>query len=178
MVDAEPGAVPWGLAAIDNAWQRPLLVDAVTDASRKLMSAGLRWRGYSPRRVYVKVTGAELEYMLWVHPGPKYASSVPLIFLHGLGRGAVVYGSVLGHLAQKRRVIAVEVPGVSYGQMREAGPAAVLDGLASAVGTALGGPTPYDVVGHSAGGWWTSVLLRAVRRGQLHPPRSRPLRCQ
>merc|ERR1712190_430505 len=30
---------------------------------------------------------------------------------------------------------------------------------------------PYDVVAHSAGGWSTSVLLRAVRRGVIHAPR-------
>eukprot|EP00929_Paragymnodinium_shiwhaense_P033714 TRINITY_DN18465_c0_g1_i1.p1 TRINITY_DN18465_c0_g1~~TRINITY_DN18465_c0_g1_i1.p1 ORF type:complete len:579 (+),score=84.53 TRINITY_DN18465_c0_g1_i1:81-1739(+) len=168
---AKPGPIPWGVAAIDNAFPRPLLADALIDVMRKLMSVDLRRRGYSPRRVYIKVTNAEIEYLLWIHPGPKDAPRVPIIFLHGVGAGAALYGPVLGHLAQQRRVIAVEVPGVSLGQVCEAGPAAVLDGLASAVQIALGGQVPYDIVGHSGGGWWTSVLLRAVRRGQLHAPR-------
>jgi len=74
-------------------------------------------------------------------------------------------------MAKQRRVIAVEVPGVSQGQVVEAGPAAVLDGLPGVIRIALGAETAYDILSHSGGGWWTSVVLRAVRRGALHAPR-------
>merc|ERR1712136_199414 len=120
---------------------------------------------------YVKVATAEIEYLVWVHPGPKSLPAVPCVFLHGVGSGATLYGRLLSHLALGRRVIAVEVPGVSQGQMSEAGSAAILDGLPQAVASALGPTTTYDVVGHSGGGWWSSVLMRAVRRRQLPAPR-------
>lgn len=166
-----PDGLPWGIAAVDCAWPRPLLFEVLQAAVREILSLGLRARGFRPRKVYVKVATAEIEYLVWVHPGPKSLPAVPCVFLHGVGSGATLYGRLLSHLALGRRVIAVEVPGVSQGQMSEAGSAAILDGLPQAVASALGPTTTYDVVGHSGGGWWSSVLMRAVRRRQLPAPR-------
>jgi len=162
----------WGLAGQNCAWPRPLFLDAALDSFRKVQELDLfALRGYKQRRIFVKIVNAEVEYLLWTHSGPRESSHPPLLFMHGVGSGAAMYGPVLSHFAKSRSVIAVEVPGVSKAQEKEVGPAAILDGLASVVTIALGSHKVYDVVSHSGGGWWTSVLLRAAARGQLEAPR-------
>lgn len=168
----EPVTPIWGLAAQNCAWPRPLIVDATMEVQRKLLELELLYlRKYKQRRMYVKIVNAAVEYLLWIHPGPKDSTEPPLVFMHGVGAGAVIYGPLLSHFAKSRSVIAVEVPGVSKAQDEEVGPSAILDGLASVIKIALGSQKVYDCVCHSGGGWWTIVLLRAAMRGQLEPPR-------
>lgn len=165
-----PTASLWGLGGVDRALPRPLLVDVGFEVARAVLAINLRGAGFTARRAFVMVANAEVEFLVWIHPGPRQ-TTVPCVFLHGAGMGAVIYTPLLAHVAKYRRVIAIEVPGVSFGQVSEAGPAAVLDGIPEVVRSTLGSKCVYDVVGHSAGGWFTNVLLRAVRRGALHAPR-------
>ena len=85
---ASSATVLQGIAAVDCAWPRPLLFEVLQAAVREILSLGLRARGLRPRKVYVKVATAEIEYLVWVHPGPKSLPAVPCVFLHGVGSGA------------------------------------------------------------------------------------------
>ncbi|MCK2219468.1 alpha/beta hydrolase [Actinomadura sp. ATCC 31491] len=97
-----------------------------------------------------------------VQDGPPEAP--PLLLVHGSGASGACWEPVVAALAERRRVIRVDLPGCgqsppasSYGVPEQAGEvAAALDGL---------GAGAVDVVGHSSGGYVATAL--AERRRDL-----------
>ncbi|HET8626260.1 MAG TPA: alpha/beta fold hydrolase, partial [Thermomicrobiales bacterium] len=94
--------------------------------------------------------GLRLAYVL---AGP--AGATPLVFLHGLGGSQSTWQAVLGDLAGRFRVCALDLPG--HGRSDKPAPAETdysVRGLAAAVGQALDalGLAPAVLVGHSLGG--------------------------
>jgi pimeloyl-ACP methyl ester carboxylesterase len=108
----------------------------------------------------------------------------PLVLIHGLGTDRGVWNETSDALAERHRVIALDLPG--FGESAPAGPGfdlgEVADVVAAEVGGRVGGG--FDLLGHSLGGAVALTLARrhpgAVRRLILSAPagfrpRSRPL---
>jgi pimeloyl-ACP methyl ester carboxylesterase len=86
-----------------------------------------------------------------------------LVLIHGLATTRAIWSPVVPRLGERRRVIALDVPG--FGDSPPAGPGFALEQVAHRIGAGLasaGVPTPYDLVGHSLGG--ALALTLAVRR--------------
>src|SRR5918992_4149420 len=89
-----------------------------------------------------------------------------LVLLHGVATSRLVWRRVIGPLARRRRVIAVDVPG--FGESEPAGPGFELDEVADRLVDGLA-PGRFDLVGHSLGG------AVAVATAARHPDRVRRL---
>jgi 3-oxoadipate enol-lactonase len=90
----------------------------------------------------------------------------PLVLVHGAGTSAAIWRRVTPALAERRRVVAPDVPG--YGGSPAAGPGFELEEVTEALAAGLldaGVPAPYDLVGHSMGG--ALALLLATRHPEL-----------
>ena len=73
----------------------------------------------------------------------------PLVLLHGVATSRIIWRRVTGALAERRRVIAIDLPG--FGESPPAGPGFDLGAVADRVVAGLGGGR-FDLVGHSLGG--------------------------
>jgi 3-oxoadipate enol-lactonase len=94
----------------------------------------------------------------------------PLVLVHGAGTSGAIWRRATPVLAQRRRVIAPDLPG--YGGSPAVGPGFALEAVSDRLAAGLeeaGVPAPYDLVGHSMGGG-ISILLAA-----RHPERVRRL---
>jgi 3-oxoadipate enol-lactonase len=99
----------------------------------------------------------------------------PLVLVHGAGTSSAIWRRTMPRLADRRRVVAPDVPG--YGGSPAAGPGFALEQVADNLAAGLrdaGVPAPYDLVGHSMGGA-IAILLAAhhpddVRRLVLVAP--------
>jgi 3-oxoadipate enol-lactonase len=94
----------------------------------------------------------------------------PLVLVHGAGTSGAIWRRATPVLAQRRRVIAPDLPG--YGGSPAAGPGFALEAVSDRLAAGLeeaGVPAPYDLVGHSMGGG-IAILLAA-----RHPERVRRL---
>ncbi len=89
-----------------------------------------------------------------------------LVLLHGVATSRLIWRRVIGELARRRRVIAVDVPG--FGQSAPAGPGFELAQVADLLVERLG-VERFDLVGHSLGG---AVALATATR---HPDAVRRL---
>jgi 3-oxoadipate enol-lactonase len=99
----------------------------------------------------------------------------PLVLVHGAGTSGAIWRRSMPLLAERRRVIAPDLPG--YGGSPPAGPGFALEEVTDQLVAGLcdaAVPAPYDLVGHSMGGA-VSILLAArhpalVRRLVLVAP--------
>jgi pimeloyl-ACP methyl ester carboxylesterase len=73
----------------------------------------------------------------------------PLVLLHGVATSRMIWRRVIEPLAQRHRVIAVDVPG--FGESAPAGPGFDLEQVADRLVDGLG-LERFDLVGHSLGG--------------------------
>jgi pimeloyl-ACP methyl ester carboxylesterase len=106
-------------------------------------------------------------------PAPSLAyerrgSGPPLVLLHPLGADHHVWDPVLDRLAQKRDVIAPDLPGfgesasLALADGRPPTPERLAGAVRGFVETELGlGGTPWHVAGNSLGGWVALALARA-----------------
>jgi pimeloyl-[acyl-carrier protein] methyl ester esterase len=91
----------------------------------------------------------------------------PLVLLHGWAMHSGIWGPMVAHLARRRRVHAVDLPG--HGHSAPIAPC-TLDAIVAAVDAALDGEArPLDVLGWSFGG------LVAMRWAQSRPARVKRL---
>lgn len=105
----------------------------------------------SPREEMVTLADGRGIAALVAGPG----GAPKIVFVHGLGGSQSTWQMVLGELAERYRVVAIDLPG--HGQSDKSAPDTVdysVSGLAAAVAEALRGLklTPAIVVGHSLGG--------------------------
>ncbi|HKG26824.1 MAG TPA: alpha/beta fold hydrolase, partial [Thermomicrobiales bacterium] len=105
----------------------------------------------SPREEIVTLADGRTIAALVAGPG----DAQKIVFVHGLGGSQSTWQIVLGELAERNRVAAIDLPG--HGQSDKADPATTdysVPALASAVAETLGAlkVTPAIVVGHSLGG--------------------------
>ena len=96
----------------------------------------------------------------------EHGTGEPLVLLHGVATSRLVWRRVIGPLARRRRVIAVDVPG--FGQSAPAGPGFELRDVADRLIAGLG-TERFDLVGHSLGG------AVAVATAAAHPQAVRSL---
>ena len=110
----------------------------------------------------VDTAAGPVGWLDWGEGGPALA------MLHASGTGARTLAPLAGLLAADRRVLAVDFDG--YGETRLNAPADVLERhLAAACHLfRLAGPAPFDLFGHSMGGF---VALLAAARGLVAPRR-------
>jgi pimeloyl-ACP methyl ester carboxylesterase len=78
-----------------------------------------------------------------------HGSGEPLVLLHGVATSRMIWCRVIGQLAQRRRVIAVDVPG--FGESAPVGPGFELEHVADRLVDGLG-LERFDLLGHSLGG--------------------------
>jgi pyruvate dehydrogenase E2 component (dihydrolipoamide acetyltransferase) len=95
----------------------------------------------------------------------------PLVLLHGVAASRLIWRRVISPLAERRRVIAVDMPG--FGASEPAGPGFALDVVADRIVEGLG-LERFDLVGHSLGGAVAVAVAarhpEAVRRLVLVSP--------
>jgi pimeloyl-ACP methyl ester carboxylesterase len=99
----------------------------------------------------------------------------PLVLIHGLATTRQIWGLVVPALAERRRVVTLDVPG--FGESAPAGPGFELEAVAERIARGLaarGVRAPFDLVGHSLGAGIAVTLAaarpRAVRRLVLVAP--------
>ena len=95
-----------------------------------------------------------------------HGSGEPLVLLHGVATSRMIWCRVVGPLAERRRVIAVDVPG--FGESAPVGPGFELPDVADRLVEGLG-LERFDLLGHSLGG------ALAVATAARHPAAVRRL---
>jgi len=96
----------------------------------------------------------------------EHGDGEPLVLLHGVATSRLIWRRVIEPLAQRRRVIAIDVPG--FGQSEPAGPGFELERVADTLVERLE-LDAFDLVGHSLGG------AVAVATAARHPKAVRRL---
>lgn len=112
---------------------------------RRVLRHARRWRRTPAEYHQAEVAGYRFH---WVEAG----EGIPVVLLHGLCGSSRWWSANLPHLAERFRVLAVDL--VGFGRSRRPGPLPGLAALAdlTAAWMAQAGASPAHLVGHSMGG--------------------------
>ncbi|MFM9935322.1 MAG: alpha/beta fold hydrolase BchO [Novosphingobium sp.] len=130
------------------------------------MSEPLRWetdgRDWPHRATSRFVTAGGFTWHVQ-EMGPEIAGVPLLLLIHGTGAATHSWRGLMPLLAQRCRVIAMDLPGHGFTRGRAAS-GLTLPGMAKAIAALLAalGVVPNQIIGHSAG---AAVALRMVRDG-------------
>ena len=137
----------------------------ITSEDIERAAAAVAASAAAPRTVVAELAdGTKIAALM---AGPADATET-IVFLHGLGGSQSTWASVLGHFAEKYRVVAVDLPG--HGASDKPSPASTnysIPGLAAKIGELLEKLelSPAVLIGHSLGG--ATALQLALDRPKL-----------
>ena len=107
---------------------------------------------YMYRLGFTNIIDPATQLRVWIKHQPAATNKVPLVFIHGLGFGIVLYLWKIRQLSTDRTLIVPELPNVSYDLYTDVQPSA--DNIVVALYDVLirQGVELVDIIGHSYGG--------------------------